>query len=63
MEIDEGLHVAGFDLDDNEDNGDDEECLDDEGAFRHHVLHAFGERLRHEVEKVAEQHQRGDSGV
>ena len=63
MEVNEGLHVGGFDLDDNPDEEDDEECLDDERTARNEFLCLFGEELWHEMEQIAQEHQEGNGFV
>ena len=63
LEIDEGLHVARFDLDDDKDDDDDEEGFDHQGAFRDESLALVGECLGQEMEHVAKEHEAADGGV
>ena len=63
LEVDEGLHVAGLDLDDHPDEEDDEQGLDEEGAVGDERLGLVGEGGGQEVEQIAQKHERGDGLV
>ena len=44
LEVDEGLDIAGLNLDDDKDDDDDEECLDDKGGTGDEVFGLVGKR-------------------
>lgn len=56
LEVDEGLHVARLNLDDDEDDEDDEEGFDQKWTLGDECLGLLGQGLGHEVEQIAEEH-------
>ena len=63
LEINEGLYVARFDLDDHPNEEDDEKGFDEERALGDERLCLVGEGFGHEVEHVAKQHEGTDGFV
>ena len=63
LEVDEGLHVGGLNLNNDKDEDDDKECLDHEWATSDKLLDFIGKELWHEMEHIAKKHQKGDSLV
>lgn len=63
LEVDEGLDVGRFDLNDKEDDQHEEQGLDHQRTAGDEVLASASDALRHEVEHIAQQHEQTHGGI